>query len=102
MGLARSPCTVGKDVREREKNGKEDDFQYVCDSDQVASGQSGAFSIIDEHGRSKIEVALFNPDGIFYAISNVCVHQGGPLSKGTLEKEGEGGERDIVTCPWHG
>ena len=34
-------------------------------------------------------------DGKFYAISNSCIHKGGPLSKGYLEG-------DIVTCPWHG
>lgn len=32
---------------------------------------------------------------MFYAISNMCIHKGGPLSKGILEG-------DIVTCPWHG
>lgn len=70
------------------------DFQYVCDSDQIVSGQSRAFSITDEHG-DKVEIALFNLNGTFHAISNVCIHQGGPLSKGTLEGS-------IVTCPWHG
>lgn len=69
-------------------------FQYVCTADQIASGQSRAFSITDAQG-SKIEIALFNLAGAFYAISNVCMHQGGPLSKGTLDN-------DIVTCPWHG
>jgi nitrite reductase/ring-hydroxylating ferredoxin subunit/multimeric flavodoxin WrbA len=68
-------------------------FQYVCRVDQVPIGQSKAFSITGERG--KIEIALFNLGGTFYAISNVCIHKGGPLSKGTLEG-------DIVICPWHG
>ena len=40
-------------------------------------------------------VALFNVDGIFYALDGVCPHQGGPLGKGELTGP-------IVTCPWHG
>jgi len=40
------------------------------------------------------EVALFHlPDGV-YATSNVCPHQGGPLSEGQIDGE-------IVVCPWH-
>jgi multimeric flavodoxin WrbA len=35
-------------------------------------------------------------EGKFYCISNKCQHQGGPLSKGMLDKE------RVVTCPWHG
>ena len=40
-------------------------------------------------------VALFNCDGIYYAIRNTCPHMGGELGEGLLEG-------DIVTCPWHG
>ncbi|GBC75781.1 Assimilatory nitrite reductase [NAD(P)H] small subunit [archaeon HR06] len=40
-------------------------------------------------------IALFNVNGNFYAISNVCLHRGGPLGEGELEG-------NIVTCPWHG
>ena len=39
-------------------------------------------------------VALFNVDGMLYALDGVCPHQGGPLGAGTLEG-------CIVTCPWH-
>lgn len=41
------------------------------------------------------EVALFNVDGEFFAISNTCLHRGGPLGEGFLDG-------DVVTCPWHG
>ncbi len=41
------------------------------------------------------EIALFNVDGEFFAISNTCLHRGGPLGEGMLEG-------DVVTCPWHG
>jgi nitrite reductase/ring-hydroxylating ferredoxin subunit len=52
-------------------------------------------------GRAKIiffdqkEVAIFNCNGEFYALENLCPHQKGPLSAGTLE----GG---AIVCPWHG
>ena len=41
------------------------------------------------------DVALFNVDGEFFAISNTCLHRGGPLGEGFLEG-------DVVSCPWHG
>lgn len=41
------------------------------------------------------DVALFNVEGEFFAISNTCLHRGGPLGEGFLEG-------DVVSCPWHG
>ncbi|MBI3811530.1 MAG: nitrite reductase small subunit NirD [Nitrospirae bacterium] len=40
------------------------------------------------------EVALFNINGTYYAIDNMCAHQGGPLGEGLVEGEN-------VICPWH-
>jgi glycine betaine catabolism B len=40
-------------------------------------------------------ICLVNVDGKYYAIGNVCTHEGGPLADGTLD----GYE---VECPWHG
>jgi len=40
-------------------------------------------------------VAVFNVDGSFHAVSNVCLHRGGPIGEGTLDGP-------IVTCPLHG
>ncbi|HEV7746387.1 MAG TPA: non-heme iron oxygenase ferredoxin subunit [Pyrinomonadaceae bacterium] len=45
---------------------------------------------VDDH-----EIALFNVDGEFFAINNICSHSGGPLCEGDLSA-------DIVECPWHG
>jgi len=42
-----------------------------------------------------MRLALFNCDGVFYAIKNTCPHMGGELGEGLLTG-------DIVTCPWHG
>jgi nitrite reductase (NADH) small subunit len=39
-------------------------------------------------------IAVCNLDGQVFAISNVCVHRGGPLGQGTLV----GG---VLFCPWH-
>ncbi len=40
-------------------------------------------------------VALFNIDGMIYALDNTCPHAGGPLGEGTIKG-------DCVKCPWHG
>ena len=40
-------------------------------------------------------VALFNIGGRFYAVSNVCLHRGGPVGEGELDGT-------VVTCPIHG
>jgi nitrite reductase/ring-hydroxylating ferredoxin subunit len=39
-------------------------------------------------------VCIANVEGKFYAICNICTHEGGPLADGTLD----GYE---VECPWH-
>lgn len=40
-------------------------------------------------------ICIANVDGKYYAINNICTHEGGPLADGKLE----GYE---VECPWHG
>ncbi len=40
-------------------------------------------------------VALFNVEGVYYAMDGVCPHAGGPLGQGALAGS-------VVTCPWHG
>jgi 3-phenylpropionate/trans-cinnamate dioxygenase ferredoxin component len=40
-------------------------------------------------------IAVFNVDGCFYAIDDVCTHDGGPLAEGELQ----GAE---IQCPRHG
>ena len=61
----------------------------VADVKSIGSGTS----IRVEAAGQKI--ALFNIDGVFYAISDTCTHRGGPLSEGTINGV-------QVTCPWHG
>jgi nitrite reductase/ring-hydroxylating ferredoxin subunit len=58
-----------------------------------------------------IEIAVYHTEDGYFAISNFCVHQGGPLCEGpvtgTLSQDDDGklcydeGTR-VVRCPWHG
>jgi nitrite reductase (NADH) small subunit len=40
-------------------------------------------------------VCVAHVNGEFLAIDNVCLHRGGPLGQGVVEK-------GKVICPWHG
>jgi len=68
----------------------------------------GTRRIVNANGRS---IGVFNIDGQFYALRNLCPHQGAPLCRGRIvgtniangpyeyvyAREGE-----IIKCPWHG
>jgi nitrite reductase (NADH) small subunit len=41
------------------------------------------------------EICIVNVNGELSAMDNICLHQGGPLGQGTVEK-------GKVVCPWHG
>ena len=60
----------------------------VATVSQIAPGTGMVANVNDK------EVAVFNVDGTFYAMDNICKHRGGPLGEGELEG-------DTVTCPWH-
>jgi 3-phenylpropionate/trans-cinnamate dioxygenase ferredoxin subunit len=62
---------------------------------RVASGVElpvGGRKLLEIDGRA---IALFNADGSYYAIDDVCTHDGGPLADGQLN----GCE---IECPRHG
>ncbi len=63
-------------------------FEKVAETQEISPGQMKTVKFGAE------EVLLANVDGVFYAIGNVCTHEGGKLSKGTLQGT-------IVTCPKH-
>lgn len=42
-----------------------------------------------------VEVLLCNVDGAFYAVEDVCTHDGGPLDQGELDGR-------CIMCPRHG
>ena len=79
------------------KYNKSSTFRYLCTIKELSPGASRQFSLSNDKGTKKIQIALFNVNGRFYCISNKCQHQGGPLSEGTLDEE-----KKVVTCPWHG
>ena len=64
-------------------------FVCVAATTEIPSGQG---KTVEVNGK---QIAVFNCNGMFYAIDNTCKHQGGPLGEGELEGT-------IVTCPWHG
>lgn len=65
------------------------DFVKVCKTSDV---EPGSGRTVEVNGKP---VAVFNIDGSFYAVSNTCVHRGGPLGEGEVYGK-------MVVCPWHG
>lgn len=77
----------------------------VCQTSELPPGEK---TIIETE---KLSIGVFNVEGEYYALANVCPHQMAPLCLGRitgdviapevgeyeLVREGE-----IVQCPWHG
>lgn len=61
----------------------------VAEVRDIPQGRAKAFRI---RGR---EIAVFNIEGIFYAVKSTCPHRGVSLHGGSVEQT-------IVTCPGHG
>ncbi len=75
---------------------------------RVSELPPGERKIVEVEGRS---IGVFNVHGDYYALRNICPHQGAPLCLGDVmgtaapsrpgeylwEREGE-----ILRCPWHG
>jgi nitrite reductase (NADH) small subunit len=64
-------------------------FVRVAKATEIAPGQ------IREIPLEGTAIAVANVGGQFHAISNACLHRGGPLGQGSLQG-------NVVTCPWHG
>ena len=65
------------------------EFVKLADTTDVAPGQVRVYEV---QGRS---IALCNVDGAFYAIDDVCTHDGGPLDQGEIDGH-------QIECPRHG
>jgi nitrite reductase (NADH) small subunit len=65
-----------------------DGFQLVGHVEELPPGSG---KVVRVNGK---DLALFNVDGRFYAISNTCPHEGGPLAEGRLKG-------CVIACPWH-
>jgi len=78
----------------------------VCSVEELPSGDK---TIVEAGGLS---IGVFNLDGEYYALNNVCPHQLAPLcmgdQTGLVTADGVDAEQyqyerpgEIVTCPWH-
>jgi len=61
----------------------------VASASEIAPGHARPFTIADH------EVLVCNVGGTFYAIDDVCTHDGGPLDQGSLDGY-------CAICPRHG
>jgi 3-phenylpropionate/trans-cinnamate dioxygenase ferredoxin subunit len=65
------------------------EYVTVASVDELADGDRLIFEI------NNLSIALFNLDGQYYAIADLCSHDDGPVAEGELE----GLE---IVCPRHG
>jgi nitrite reductase (NADH) small subunit/3-phenylpropionate/trans-cinnamate dioxygenase ferredoxin subunit len=65
------------------------EFVTVGRVDDFPPGQGRMVVVSGRH------VALFRLGDEFFALDNMCLHRGGPLCEGPID-------RGVVTCPWHG
>ena len=65
------------------------DWQDVA---PVEATPPGSHQVVDVDGA---QVAVFNLDGRFYAVEDVCTHDGGTLTGGAIDGE-------QIVCPRHG
>jgi len=81
----------------------------VCAREELADGER---TLVEADGA---EIAVIAHDGDLYAVSNTCLHDGGPICRGSVHgalarEMTPAGERDreyftdrpAVACPWHG
>jgi len=64
-------------------------FVRVGKASDVPQGRAEVFDVEDR------KIAVFRIDDAFYAIEDICTHDGGPLAEGEVEE-------DQVICPRHG
>jgi nitrite reductase/ring-hydroxylating ferredoxin subunit len=65
------------------------EFVTVAKVGAIPEGEGTSFQVGDRL------VAVFNYQGKYLAIDDLCPHMGASLGSGYLDEEG------VVTCPWH-
>jgi len=65
------------------------DWITVCRAEDLLPGNH---RVVDAQG---VQIAVFNLDGRYYAIEDICTHDGGILTGGPVEG-------DQIVCPRHG
>jgi nitrite reductase (NADH) small subunit len=68
-------------------------IKLINQSELPAADEAKEFPF-PEKGKDKT-ICIANVNGIYSAMDNVCLHQGGPLGQGMIEN-------GKVVCPWHG
>lgn len=66
-----------------------ENFVFVAQTDDVPLGQ---VKVVEVNGR---RLALAHCEDGFFAVDDVCTHDGGPLGEGTLDG-------CLIECPRHG
>jgi len=64
-------------------------YVRVGKASDVSAGRAEVFDVEDR------KIAVFRLEDAFYAIEDICTHDGGPLAEGEIEE-------DQVICPRHG
>ena len=79
----------------------------ICSADKLPPGDR---TIVEVEGLPH-SIGVFNVDGEYHALANVCPHHLAPLCEGTvtgeMTSEGVGDfqltrEGEVIQCPWHG
>ena len=65
------------------------EFITVAKVGALPPGTGGTFHVGDRL------VAVFNREGQYFAIDDLCPHMGASLGAGHMDEQG------VVTCPWH-
>lgn len=82
-------------------------YHEVCPTDELPPGEK---KIIEIEGLPH-SVGVFNIDGEYYALANVCPHQLSPLCEGQITGEMSSEhvgdfqltrDGEVLQCPWHG
>ena len=66
-----------------------DGFVTVAKVGEIPAGGVKVVRLDDQ------EIAVYNVAGTYYAMDDVCTHDGGPLAEGTIEGS-------VIECPRHG
>ena len=64
-------------------------FVTVAKVSEIPVGKGGSYQVGDRL------VAIFNHQGQYHAIDDICPHMGASLGSGYLDEDG------AVMCPWH-
>jgi 3-phenylpropionate/trans-cinnamate dioxygenase ferredoxin component len=66
-----------------------DDYVTVAHVGEIPAGGVKVVRVGDQ------SLAIFNVEGSYYAMDDICTHDGGPLAEGIVEG-------DVIECPRHG